>query len=198
MPSRDTSVRLAAPAAALAGYVALGVQHRLAPGPREAKLFWRANGRPVRVLRAPQQLGTPWVLPGTAALAWAVGRRRLAVAAGLALPVEKGLEVGLKKLTVRPRPAKVWSGVHLRDDAPDEGPSYPSGHVAIATALAVLVSRDLSVAARCALAAVTAGTVGWARVEQGAHLPMDVVGGALLGTAVGTGLTALVDEVAPA
>src|SRR5829696_245753 len=89
------------------------------------------------ILRMIQQLGTPWVLPGTAVAAALTGHRRLAVAAGLGLPTEKALEVGLKKLRPTPRPLYVQPTV-LRDDAPVEGESFPSGHAAIAwTALAL-------------------------------------------------------------
>ena len=82
-------------------------------------------------------------------------RPHLMVAAGLALPVEKGLEVGVKKVVNRRRPAQVLEP-NLHDDAPTDGPSYPSGHAAIATCGVVLAAPYLPVA-------VTAGWLGPSR-----------------------------------
>lgn len=140
------------------------------------------------VLRALQQAGTPWMLPGIAVLAALSGRRRLAITAGFALPVEKALEVGIKKARPVPRPLHVQPTV-LRDDAPVEGESFPSGHAAIAFAAAGLLGPHLPAAAGMAAYAVAAGA-GLIRVSQGAHHPIDLVGGAALGVAVSTGLRA--------
>ena len=142
----------------------------------------------------PQQLGTPWTLPATALLALLLGRPRLALAAGLALPVEKALEVGVKKVARRPRPARVLYA-ELHDDAPVDGPSYPSGHTAIATCAAMLVTPYLPAEVRPYARGAFAGTAaltGYTRVHQGAHLPLDVVGGVLLGTGAGALLRYLV------
>ena len=138
------------------------------------------------MLRLLQQAGTPWVLPLTAGAAFLSGRRRLAAAAALALPVEKALEVGIKKARPVPRPLHVRPTV-LRDDAPVEGESYPSGHAAIAATAAVLAAPYVPSAVRPALVA-TAVASGLVRVSQGAHHPVDVVGGTALGVAIGSGL----------
>jgi membrane-associated phospholipid phosphatase len=138
------------------------------------------------VLRALQQVGTPWVLPGTALAALVAGHRRLALAAALALPLEKGLEVGLKKARPVPRPLYVEPTV-LRDDAPVEGESFPSGHAAIAFAAAGLVAPYAPGPLRPALFAAAAGSAV-SRVSQGAHHPVDLVGGAAVGTGVAAGL----------
>jgi membrane-associated phospholipid phosphatase len=75
----------------------------------------------------------------------------------------------------------------LRDDAPAHGPSYPSGHAAIAYAAVTLAGPYLAPPLTALLACVaTAATL--TRVHQGAHFPLDAVGGALLGVAVGSGL----------
>lgn len=108
--------------------------------PVDRSLFAAVNHRhEPRALVVLQQMGTPWVLPGIGVAAAVAGRRRLAVAAALALPVEKALEVGLKKARPVPRPPYVEPTV-LRDDAPVEGESFPSGHAAIAFAAAGLVA----------------------------------------------------------
>ena len=139
------------------------------------------------VLRVVQQLGIPWVLPATAGVALAAGRRRLALAAALGLPVEKALEVGTKKLRTTPRPLYVEPTV-LRDDAPVEGGSFPSGHAAISFTAVTLVAPHLPRPAVGFLLACAAASAA-VRVSQGAHHPVDVVGGAALGIGVGSGLT---------
>lgn len=139
------------------------------------------------VLRVLQQLGTPWVLPATAGAALVTGRRRLAVAAALALPVEKALEVGIKKVRTTPRPLHVEPTV-LRDDAPVEGGSFPSGHAAIAFTAVRLVAPRLPRSLVPLLYACAAASAA-VRVSQGAHHPVDAAGGAALGLGIGAGLT---------
>jgi undecaprenyl-diphosphatase len=117
-------------------------------------------------------------------------RRRLALAATVALPVEKAFEVGIKKMRPTPRPLYVRPTV-LRDDAPVEGESFPSGHAAIAFTAVGLIAPYLSTrgtAVACALAAGTALT----RVSQGAHHPIDSLAGAALGLGIAGGLNFVV------
>jgi len=155
------------------------------PRRSERSAFDLANGieHELPALRIPQQLGTPWLLPTMAAFGFWTHRPHLAVSAALALPLEKGLEVGVKNLTRRRRPAQAVDPL-LRDDAPTEGPSYPSGHAAIATCAAVLVEPYLPPYAGPALLA-TVGLTGYARVHQGAHFPVDVLAGVLIGIGAG-------------
>lgn len=150
--------------------------------PADRRLFALVNDHrdeptAVRVL---QQAGTPWVLPTTALVAFLTGRRRLA------LPVEKALEVGIKKARPTPRPLYVEPTV-LRDDAPVEGESFPSGHAAIAAAAACLLAPHVPAPARVPLLAAAVGT-GVVRVAQGAHHPVDAVAGSALGMSIGGGL----------
>jgi membrane-associated phospholipid phosphatase len=182
---------LGAAVAAAAVYAVTTVRFAGPPEPAERQIFGAANGQPrSRLLRIPQQFGTPWVLPGTAVLACLAGRRRLAVAAGLALPTEKAAEVATKRLIDRPRPAQVMHA-RLRDDAPADGPSYPSGHAAIAACLWWLAAPALPPIAAVVLAGLVLGG-GYARVRQGAHHPGDAVGGLVLGTALGAALSWIV------
>ena len=178
--------------ASVAGYVALGAVAARDPGPRERLLFRRVNeyGGALTALRVPQQLGTPWTLPTIALFGFASHRPQLGVTATLALPVEKALEVGLKLVAKRSRPAQVTPRVELQDDAPVEGPSYPSGHAAIACTVVVLTAPYVHPVVT-ALGATSATATAVTRVHQGAHFPMDAVGGALLGLAVGCGLRAV-------
>ena len=175
-----------------AGYVVLGAVAARDPGPRERLLFRRVNeyGGALTALRIPQQLGTPWTLPTIALAGFATHRPHLGITAALALPVEKGLGVGLKLLAERSRPAQIIPRVELQDDAPEDGPSYPSGHAAIAVAAVVLTAPYVH-PALTALAATSATATAVSRVHQGAHFPMDAVGGGLLGIAVGCVLRAV-------
>lgn len=171
--------------AATAAYVGLGWLFRRDVGRAEHGLFARFNHRSegYGVLRVPQQLGTPWVLPLLSLVGLGTHRPHLAVSAGLALPLEKAMEVGVKKVLVRPRPAQVDDDSVQHDDAPEDGPSYPSGHAAIAFTAVTLCTPYLPTAVNAA-GYLTAGTAAVVRVRQGAHFPGDAVGGAVLGIAV--------------
>ena len=165
-----------------------------APGRREQAVFTRINdGDEHRWLRVPQQWGTPWTLPAVAALAAARGRRSHAAATAACLPVVKGIEVATKKLRPRPRPLYVQPTV-LRDDAPVEGGSIPSGHAAIAACGTVLLLPLLPRWAAASAFAVTALSAV-ARVRQGAHEPVDVVAGLLLGSGIGLTATELARRI---
>ena len=129
------------------------------------------------------QLGNVIVAPVLALVALITRRFRLA--AGIAL---SGFGVWLlakviKDLVERGRPAELLDEV-FRRGAPRVGQGYPSGHAAVAVAIAVVISpylsRPLKVVAWVLAAAVCVG-----RVYVGAHLPLDVLGGAAFGLAIG-------------
>lgn len=177
-------------AAAGTGYVVACALHRGRPRPHGLRLFRRLNARDRAWLRIPQQLGTPWTLPAVAGLLAVRRRHAQAAAALLALPVAKAAEVTTKRAVQRPRPV-VLTHTTVRDDAPTEGPSLPSGHAAIAAAAGFLLVRCTRSPGAAAAAGATTALASYARVQQGAHWPGDVVAGALLGLAVAAGLHAL-------
>jgi membrane-associated phospholipid phosphatase len=184
--SSDGWVALAAGVA----YAGLVPAARLDPSDLERRVFRFMNGTTGSAppLRVPQQLGTPWLVPGLAVVGFLTHRPHLAVSAALALPVEKGLEVGVKLVFERRRPAQVLEDAALHDDAPTEGGSYPSGHAAIAACAAWLVAPYLPT--WCAGALGTAvGATTFTRLHQGAHVPLDAVGGVLMGVSAGALLT---------
>jgi undecaprenyl-diphosphatase len=148
--------------------------------------------RPVGApLEAIMDLANRLLLPLYAALAWLVTRRpAVALAVSVAGLVE-GFWIGdLKSWAARPRPV----GVPLRDHV--EGFGLPSGHTAFACAVAVVVASQLRGWWR-AVPCVVAAMVGLARMYVGVHYPLDVVGGALYGSAAACGALAVVSLAWP-
>jgi len=93
------------------------------------------------------------------------------------------LAIFVKRLVAEGRPADLLQDVVLRG-APAHGFGFPSGHVAVAAALATAAGPHLPRPARRATWGVVA-LVAIGRMYVGAHLPIDVIGGAALGWAVG-------------
>ena len=90
---------------------------------------------------------------------------------------------GIKAMVTRARPGALLSRVNLREHA--GGLGYVSGHTAVAFALATVVAPSVPARWR-PVAYGLASVVALARVYAGAHLPLDVVGGAGLGILTGT------------
>jgi membrane-associated phospholipid phosphatase len=99
----------------------------------------------------------------------------------LKLLVEKDV---LKELVRRERPGTTIPGAVLRD-VPSAGPSFPSGHAIIAFGMVVLVAPYLRRRWQLAVVIALAVLNSLARVYLGAHAPLDVLGGAAAGAALG-------------
>jgi uncharacterized protein (TIRG00374 family) len=159
------------------------------PGRFEENLFRLINDLP-GMLAAPlgaiMQLGSIAVVPLVSGAALLFGRVRMAVDIAVSGSLAWVLARLLKDLVARGRPGGVLDEVLIRGPAAS-GLGFPSGHVAVAAALATAAAPYLPRSARRA-AWVTVGLVALARVYVGAHLPVDVLGGAALGWAVGGGL----------
>lgn len=138
---------------------------------------------PIRIVT---QAGWIGAVPIVAAIAALARRRRvavdLAVAGGLAWVLAKVI----KDVAHRGRPGVLLEEVILRG-VPATGHGFVSGHAAVAAALATIASSEVSRRTRRALWAVV-WVVAAARVYSGAHLPLDVVGGAALGWTLGAGV----------
>ncbi len=154
---------------------------------REASVFrWFNDGSdaiatPVWVVTQAGSLGSVFV---TAA---AVQRRRGAPDALPVLAVGGAVWIGtklVKSAIGRGRPDVYLDGVRLKG-RPPSGLGYPSGHAAVATALALFTPRSRR---GRLLSLVVASMVGSGRIYLGAHLPLDVAGGVALGA--GAALTA--------
>ena len=163
-------------------------------GALERAVFRFVNGWP-DLLRWPlwifQTLGVLG-MPLLVAVA-ALRQRRWRLALGLALLVPAKLLVErqvLKQLVERERPGSTIPGAVLRD-VPSAGLSFPSGHAIITFGIVVLVWPYLGRRWRAAVV-VLAVLNSLARMYLGAHAPLDLLGGALAGAAVGALLNLLV------
>lgn len=163
-------------------------------GSAETGVFEAINGLPAMAfppLWVPMQLGNVLAVPALALAALMF--RHLRLSAGMLLA---GLSCWylareIKDNVGRARPAALISDTILHG-APSGGAGYVSGHAAIAFALATVLHPYLSTGWRV-VAWSLAGVVGFARVYVGAHLPLDVVGGAALGCAVGLVMLLIVE-----
>lgn len=99
-----------------------------------------------------------------------------------------GLSYLLRQWIGRDRPPLVYEDPRPLVGLPHSG-AFPSGHAASAFAAATVIawaSRRLAVPAY-----LLAALVAWSRVYVGVHWPLDVIGGAALGTLVAIALLKL-------
>ncbi|AXO35292.1 lysylphosphatidylglycerol synthase domain-containing protein [Micromonospora sp. B006] len=195
-PSPALLVSLTVSACLLAALSAAVRSHRV---PRwEQDLFTLLNHLPAGltpVLVLVMQLGSyPAVFVAAAA---AVIARRIGTAWTLLLAgnLAYWLAAAGKATVARQRPSALLTDVVLRETITGRL-GYPSGHVAVATALALVAARAGGPRWRRA-AWVVIGLVAVARIHVGAHLPIDVAGGVLVGWLAVCLTRLVVGEVGP-
>ncbi|MEA3510226.1 MAG: phosphatase PAP2 family protein [Actinomycetota bacterium] len=175
--------------AATAGLIGSAIEARRGLPDWERKIYRIINDAPdeLAVLAwAPMQAGSltaPFALAG-----WSYWRTRdldpsLAYAsAGFATWL---VAKGVKKIVGRGRPYDHDPTTNLRLATQTDGSlGYVSGHAAVASTLATIISEDRPLVEGIALHGFAVG-VGITRIYVGAHLPLDVVGGVALGILVG-------------
>lgn len=114
-----------------------------------------------------------------------------------------GTVVGAKRLVNRPRPYAVLPSIVSRSPHHDverevfDPYSFPSGHAALAFALATSWSLSHPQWYVVSPSMVWASSVALSRVWLGVHYPSDVLAGAALGAAVATGVHLLGAAITP-
>lgn len=136
--------------------------------------------RPIWVV---MQFGNGAAIAVVALIALLWRRFRLSLGLGVAGLTVYFLDKGAKLVVVRHRPPELLSDVRVLGGLAT-GRGYPSGHAAVAFALATIAWLWFGPRLRWFFFPV-AVVVCIARVYVGAHFPLDVVGGAALGLAGG-------------
>jgi len=172
------------------------------PAAWELALFRWANQLPgwVYVLVWPfMQYGVFLTIPVATALAWWRRRRRFAVLLALSgVGIYLAARV-VKLLVERGRPGAFVEVLNRREEFAPGSLGYTSGHAAVAATIATLSVMHLRRPWR-ELSVALVLVVGFGRMYVGAHLPLDLVGGAAMGVSAAAGallVSALVPEPSP-
>ena len=180
---------------ALVGLVGSAVEARRGLPDWERKIYRSINNAPdelAPLVWAPMQAGSlsaPFVLAGWSY--WRTRRPDPALAYAAAGFTTWLVAKGVKKMVGRGRPYDHDRTTNLRLATQTDGSlGYVSGHAAVASTLATIISKDRSLTQSIALHGIAVG-VGVTRIYAGAHLPLDVVGGAALGVLVGEATNSL-------
>jgi membrane-associated phospholipid phosphatase len=159
----------------------------------EVEIFRAVNDQPESlypVVWPLMQYGTFLRIPVLSIVALVFRRVRLALGMLLAGVSVYLIAKVMKEVVDRGRPAALLSDVHDREVFGEGSLGFPSGHAAVAMTLTFIVWRHLG--PRWGLAALAvAAVVMVGRMYVAAHLPLDLVGGAALGT-VAAGIANLV------
>lgn len=125
-------------------------------------------------------LAAPIVVAGAAAMRWR-GWRPVAALLAAGYGGWAAAQI-IKHIVERPRPDVLLHDVVLREGV--VGLGFVSGHTAVATAMVTVAWPYLGWRGRGVALALDA-VVAFGRLYAGAHLPLDVIGGAAIGVLVG-------------
>jgi membrane-associated phospholipid phosphatase len=148
-------------------------------------------GNASRLLWILNQYGTAVTIPIAAAVALGFKRWMLALSLAVSGVGVYLLAKVIKEFVGRGRPAALLEGVVERETFAPGSLGYPSGHAAVAWAITLLIApyvrRGWLIAAL-----LLAIVVPFIRMYVGAHLPLDLIGGAALGVATASAANLLV------
>lgn len=189
MPTRTNSLRALKVVAAAAALTATAVEARRGLSPTEEDLYRRVNDAPdplAPFVWLPMQAGAlaaPFAL--AAVTYWRTRTVEPAASfAGAGFAAWLGAK-GVKKVIGRGRPHDFDQRTKLRLGTEIDGSlGFISGHAAVSFAVASVVSDRLGPRAGF-LAYTAAALASVSRIYVGAHLPLDVVGGASFGVLIG-------------
>lgn len=153
----------------------------------EREVFAAINGLPQTVSPAlwlVMQAGSFPAVFVTAGLALVARRPRLAVALAAGGTATWLLAKVLKQVVDRGRPEALLHDVVVYGPSAT-GLGFPSGHAAVAALIMTVAAPYLTQRARVA-GWIVVGLVAFTRVLIGAHLPLDALGGLLLGWTIGS------------
>lgn len=161
----------------------------------EVELFRAVNDLPRFAewpMWAMQQAGMLFALPVGAAILWfVVGHWRPPASLMFGGIVFGWIAARVIKAYVdRGRPGALLEDVSFGWRTPIDTAGYLSGHAVVAVTLAIVLSPYLPRWLRWSVYAL-AGVVCFSRMYMGAHLPLDVVGGAAFGVLVGSAVNLL-------
>lgn len=131
------------------------------------------------------QFGNLLVVPVLAVVTLVLGRLRLTGAILAVGALKLLVEDAVKAWVVRERPASVVADVIRRGDTASAGQAFVSGHAIIVVGLATVLHPYLSRRLRIVVWTL-AFLVCFGRMYAGAHFPLDVIGGSLIGFALGS------------
>ena len=165
----------------------------------ERRVFEAINGFPGWLegpIHVVMTLGLFIAAPIAAGIAFALRHPRAGTAIGAAGIAAYLIAKLGKDVVARGRPLTVFEDAEvIARGAVQSGLGFPSGHAAVSTAIACAVIPFLKTPWRWALLVVPA-LVSFGRVYVGAHLPLDVVGGAAIGLFCATAYHLLISRPA--
>jgi undecaprenyl-diphosphatase len=130
------------------------------------------------------QFGNLFAIPVAVVIALLFRHWRLSLSFAIGGVAKLVLAWLVKEIVVRYRPAQIFDRLEIRD-VPVQGQAFVSGHATIAVLLATLMHPYTTARWQRVTIWMLAVLTCFGRMYAGAHLPLDVIGGAGLGVAIG-------------